>query len=120
MVHYGKWVFTLVVLQLLSGQILHALDDDGFIRRICQSTEEHVHVFYLTGRLLDWIVGTWSEVIEFDLELGWTRAFEESSDVLLRELIHESLPDTPMFPSGMFIKLYFYFVEKIPIYKAKF
>lgn len=69
------------------------MDDSKFVDDLCKSADENIHVFHLTGGVLDLVLGVWSEVIAYDEEVGTVRAYDESSDDLLRSIAAESLPE---------------------------
>jgi hypothetical protein len=91
------WQVCIITVASLLGIIFEevwALDDeDRFIDDLCTSPDDIIHVFHLTGGVLDRVLGVWSEVIAYEEEVGIVRAYDGSSDQFLRGIAAEILPE---------------------------
>ena len=89
-----RWIPIIAIILIhITTDEANALDDDQFVHALCQSPDENIHAFHLTGGVLERILGVWSEVIAYDEEVGWVKAYDESSDAFLREIIAEHVPE---------------------------
>ena len=99
-----RWIpiIAITCLQIILDEA-YAMDDEQFSHGLCQSPDENIHAFHLTGGVLDRVLDVWSEVIAFDEEVGWVKSYDELSDDFLRDLIGESLPAnlSPFLRAGM-------------------